>query len=74
MSLFLEYPFPRKSVVMSLKKNTAEAVTREMVSSDWLKLVALCFARKVYLTINAFVTVLGQGPKVIDQHSYLIHS
>ena len=29
MSLFLEYPFPRKSVIMSLKKNIAEAVTRD---------------------------------------------
>ena len=45
MSLFLEYPFPRKSVVMSLKKNIAEAETRDMASSDWLKLAALCLFR-----------------------------
>ena len=42
MSLFFEYPFPRKSVVMSLKKHMAEAVTRDMASSDWLKLAAFC--------------------------------
>ena len=30
MSLFLDYPFPRKSVAMSLK-NKAEAVTRDMI-------------------------------------------
>ena len=41
MSLFLEYPFSRKSVVMSLKKNTA-TVKRDMASSDWLNLAALC--------------------------------
>ena len=33
----------------------AEAVTRDMASSDWLKLAAVCFARKVYLKINPFV-------------------
>ena len=38
-----------------------------MASSDWLKLAALCFARKVYLKIDAFVTVLGQDSKVIDR-------
>lgn len=45
MNLFLEYPFPRKSVVMSLKKNMAETVTHDMASSDWLKLAALCLFR-----------------------------
>ena len=38
-----------------------EAVTRDMASSDWLKLGA------------PFAPVLGQDRKVIDQHSYLIH-
>ena len=57
------------------EENTAEAVTRDMASSDWLKLVALvCFPGKVYIKINPFVTVLGQDRKVIDQHSYLIRS
>ena len=28
----------------------------------------------MYLKINPFVTVLGQDRKVIDKHSYLIHS
>lgn len=47
MNLFLEYPFPRKSVVMCLKKkkNMAETVTQDMASSDWLKLAALCLFR-----------------------------
>ena len=46
MSLFLEYPFSRKLVVVSLKKkkNTA-AVKHDMTSSDWLKLAALCLFR-----------------------------
>ena len=78
MSPFLEYPFPRKSVVMFLKKkNMTEAVTCDMTSSDWLKLAALYLFRAQsvrYLKINPFVTVLGQDRKVIDQHSYLIHS
>ena len=52
------------------RKNVAEAVMCDMASSDWLKLLALCLARKVYLKVNAFVTVLGQDRKVID----LIHS
>ena len=50
MSLFLEYPFPRKSVVISLNKknkiNMAKAVTRDIASSDWLKLVALLFVSR----------------------------
>ena len=41
MNLFLEYPFTRKSVVMS-PKNMAEAVTRDMASSDCLKLAPIC--------------------------------
>ena len=50
-------------------------ISNDMASSGWLKLAALfCFVRKVYLKINPFVTVLGQDCKVIDQHSYLIHS
>ena len=75
ISLFLEYPFPGKSVVMSLKKKMAESVTRDMTSSDWLKLVALClFRAQSESKINQFVTVLGQDHKVIDQHYFLIHS
>ena len=35
MSLLLEYPFPRKLVVTLLKKNMAEAATRDIA--------ALCF-------------------------------
>ena len=39
----------------------AEAVTRDMTSSDWLNLTALClFRAQIVLKINAFVTVLGQ--------------
>ena len=45
------------------EKNITEAVTRDTVSSDWLKLAALYF-----------LTVLGQGHKVIDLQFYLIHS
>ena len=37
MSLFLEY--------VPEKKNMAEAVTRDMSFSDWLKLKALCLFR-----------------------------
>ena len=52
MSLFLEYPFPRISGVMFLKKK-AEPVTRDIASSDWLKWRPfVCFGRKVYLKIN----------------------
>ena len=54
MSLFLEYPFPRKSVVMS-PKNKAEAVTRDIVPSDWLKLAALCLFRAQRVSKNKFI-------------------
>ena len=60
---------------MSLQKNMAEAVTRDMASSDWLKLAALClFQAQSVSKINPFVSVQWQGRKVIDQHSYPIHS
>ena len=42
MSLLLEYPLPRKSFLMSLEKNMAETVSRDMASSDSL---ALCLFR-----------------------------
>ena len=45
MRLFLEYSLPRISVVMSQKKNMAEAVTCDMASSDWFKLASLCLFR-----------------------------
>ena len=51
MSLFLEYPIPRKTVVVSLK-NMAEAVTRDIVSSDWLKLAVLCLFRAQSVSKN----------------------
>ena len=56
-------PVPAKISCHVPEKNMAEAVTPDMASSDWLKLAALCFARKVYLKINPFVTVLGQTAK-----------
>ena len=72
MSMFLEYLFLQKSVVMPLKKHGRS-------SQAWhgffrqVKII-VCFVCQVYLKINQLVTVLGQGRKVIDQHSYLIHS
>ena len=55
-----------------------EAVTRDIASSssDWLKLAALCLFRGQSVSKNksTCVTVPGQARKVIDQHSYLIHS
>ena len=68
-------PVPAKITYHVPEKNLKEAVTRDMASSDWLKLAPfVCFARKVYIEINSFVTVLGQDHKVIYQHSYLIYS
>ena len=71
MSLFLEYPFPGKSVVMSLKKTW-----QNQSRVTWLLLIGqnlwpfVCFARKVHIKINQFVTVLGQDHKLIDHHSF----
>ena len=74
MSLFLEYPFPQKSVVMSLKKNDRSSHAWHgffWLVKNWRPFV--CCARRAYLKINPFVIVLGQGRKVIDQHSNVIH-
>ena len=71
----LRIPVPAKISCHVSVKNMGEAVTRDIASPDWLKLAAfVCFARKVYLKINQFVTVLGQDRMVTDQHAYLIHS
>ena len=57
------------------KKKHTETVTSDMASPDWLKWRPfVCFARNVYLKISPFVTVLGQDRKLIEKHSYLIHS
>ena len=73
----LECPFPRKSVVMSLKKkkNLQEAVTRDMASSDWLKVGGPMFVLHANLSINKSIfDCAGQDRKVIERHSNLIHS
>ena len=38
-------PVPAKISCHVTEKNKAEAVTRDMASSDWLKLAALCLFR-----------------------------
>ena len=55
MNLFLEYPFPRKSVVMSLKKKTWQ----KQSPGIWLLLIGqsdsplfVFFLRKVYEKIS----------------------
>ena len=74
ISLFLEYPFPQISGVMSLEKHGRTSHARHRFI--WLVKIGgplVCFARKVHLKINkSFVTVLEQGRKVVD--FYLIHS
>ena len=62
---------------MSLKKkNMAEAVTRDIASSDWLKLTALSLFRAQSVSKNKSICYCAGalGHKVIDQHSYLIPS
>ena len=62
ISLFLEYPFPGKCHVP--EKNMAESVTRDVTSSDWLKLVALrLFRAQSESKINQFVTAWGKTTK-----------
>ena len=77
MSLFLEYQCPRKSVVMP-PKNMHEALTRDMASSDWLKLAALyacvCFARRVYLKINLSGVRPQSNRSTVLSNSLLLHS
>ena len=75
MSLFFEYPFPRKSVVMSpKKKNIAEAGTRDMASSVWLKLATLCLFRAQSISKNKSICDCARARPQSDQHSYLLHS
>ena len=53
----------------------AEAVTRDMASSDWSKLAALCLFRAQSVSKNKSICdCAGEDRKVIDQHSYVIHS
>ena len=74
VGLFLEYPFPRISGVMFLKKpgRTSHAWHRFI----WLVKIGgplfVSRAKCMWKQINLFVTVLEQGRKVID--FYLIHS
>ena len=71
---FFRITVPAK-ISCHVPENMAEAVTRDIDTSGWLKLAALCLFRAQSVPkINTFVTVLGQGRKEIDQHSYLIHS
>ena len=74
MSIFLEYPF-RENQLSSPCKNMTETVTGDVASPNWFNWRPFfAFARKVYLRIIPFVTVLGQDRKLIEKHSYLIHS
>ena len=45
LSLFLVHPFPAKISDHVPDKNMVETVTRDMASSDWFKLAALCLFR-----------------------------
>ena len=57
-------PVPAKISRHVSEKNMAEAVTRDIASSDWLKLAALCLFRGQRLQkINPFVTVLCKTAK-----------
>ena len=55
---------------MALKKHDRSS----QASPGWLKWRPFVFPRKVHLNIIPFVTVLGQDHKLIEKHSYLIHS
>ena len=50
------------------EKNMAEAVTRDMASSDWLKLAALCLFRAQSVSKNKSICDCA------GQTLYLIHS
>ena len=67
MSLFLEYPFPRKSQ----KKSMAEVVTRDMASSDWLKLAVLCFFRVQNVSKNKSICDCAGARPQSDRSSLL---
>ena len=72
MSLFLEYAFPRKSIVMPLKKkNMAEAVAHDMAYSDWLKLAALCLFRAQSVSKNKSICDCARTRPQSDNRSIL---
>ena len=57
----------RMPFVMSL--NMAEAVTRDIASSDWLKLAALCLFRKQSVSKNRSICDFAGARPQSDQHS-----
>ena len=60
-SLF-RIPVPAKISCHVSDKNMAEAVTRDMVSSDWFKSAALCLFRAQSVSkITPFVTLLDKA-------------
>ena len=73
MRPFLEYPFPRKSVVMC-PKNMAEGVTRDMASSDWLKLAVLCSFRTQSVSKNKSVCDRGGARLQSDRSTFSSNS
>ena len=58
ISLFLEYPFPRKSV-----ENMAETVTRDMASCYWLKLAARLFRTQSVSKNKSICACAGARPQ-----------
>ena len=72
MSLFFEYPIPRKSLVMSPKKKHSRSSHAWHGFFCMVKIGDPLFVSRarVYLKINPFVTVLGQCRKVINTLIY----
>ena len=64
-------PVPAK-ISCHVPKNVAEAVTRDMASSDWLKLAALCLFWAQRVSKNKSICDCAGARTQKDQHCYLI--
>ena len=70
----------RIPVPAKISRQVPEKTLQKQSHVTWLLLIGLSggplfvFARKVYLTISPFVTVLRQDRKLIEKHPYLILS
>ena len=56
------------------KENMTEAVTRDMASSDWLKLAALCFFRAQSISKNKLICDCAGARPQSDRSTFLSNS
>ena len=67
-------PVPAKISCHIAEKDMAEAVMRDMASSDWLKLAALCFFLAQSVSKNKSICDCDGARPQSDRSTFLSHS